>query len=255
VTRATESVAAAASVTAAGIVAEMRANANPTDVEGMARFGIRPSTEVLGGTGLTGLRAFAKRVGHDQAVADALWSSGVHEARVLAAMVAEPDGFGRRRAESWVRDLDSWDVCDGFCFVLMRRTPFAWDVAVEWSARREEFVKRAGFALMAALAVHDKAARDERFLALLPVIEREVGDRRNYVRKGVNWALRQIGKRNLALNAAAVETARRIAAGPRGTTRIGTDALRELTSEEVRERLRKRATKSGAPPPPIGKDD
>jgi len=176
----------------------------------------------------------------------------VHEARVLAAMVAEPDRFGRRRAESWVRDLDSWDICDGFCSFLMRRTPFAWDAAVEWSARSEEFVKRAGFALMAALAVHDRAATDERFLALLAVIEREAGDRRNYVRKGVNWALRQIGKRNMALNAAAIETARRIAAGPRGTTWIGTDALRELTSEEIQERLRRR-TAANAAAVPIGK--
>jgi 3-methyladenine DNA glycosylase AlkD len=140
--------------------------------------------------------------------------------------------------EAWVAQFDSWDVCDQVCSSLFDRTALAWDKAVEWAARDEEFVKRAGFVLMAALAVHDKGAPDERYVALLPLIAREAGDERNFVKKAVNWALRQIGKRNGALNAAAVAAAREIELqGSRSARWIARDALRELTSDKVRARL------------------
>ncbi len=217
---------------------ELRSYANPGGVAGKARFGIRPSTEVLGGPNLPTIRRIGKRLGRDPALAEALWTSGVHEARILATLVADPATFTRRHADRWVRSLDSWDVCDQFCSNLVARTPFADGAVRAWAARDEEFVKRAGFALIAALAVHDAAADDERFLSYLPLIEREAGDRRNFVRKAVNWALRQIGKRNASLNAAAIACARGILAnGPREARWVASDALRELTSAKVRNRF------------------
>jgi 3-methyladenine DNA glycosylase AlkD len=207
----------------------------------MARFGIRGSN-VLGGTSLPELRRMAKAAGTDHRLALALWRSGVHEARLLAAMLDDPALVTERQIESWAKDFDAWDIVDGTCASLFDRTPFAWDKAFAWSERDEEFVKRAGFVLMATLAVHDKDAPDEAFLGFLPVIAREAADRRNFVRKAVNWALRQVGKRNLALNAAAVRTAEGILAdGPRSARWVASDALRELRSDAVQERIRMRA--------------
>lgn len=219
------------------VMAELRSHADPANVEGMARFGIRPRTEVLGGPNMPGLRRMAKRIGRHEALAEGLWASGVHEARILATLVAEPASFTREDAERWVGDLDSWDVCDQLCGNLLVRTPFAYAVATEWSRRDEEFVKRAAFALVAELAVHDRTSPDAAFVPFLALIEREAGDRRNFVRKAVNWALREIGKRRASLHAAAVETAGRIAAGPRGARWVGSDALRELQGEAVPRRL------------------
>jgi 3-methyladenine DNA glycosylase AlkD len=166
----------------------------------------------------------------------------VHEARSLAALIDDPRQVTEEQMERWVADFDSWDVCDGCCGDLFDKTPFAHRKAVEWAGRDEEFVKRAGFALMAWLAVHDKKAPDEAFLAFLPVIARESGDGRNFVKKAVNWALRGIGKRNAALNAMAIQTAQEIQSmGSRPGRWIASDALRELTSDKVRERLHARA--------------
>ncbi len=218
------------------VMERLQGLANPRNVEGMARFGIS-STNTLG-ISVTVLRGIARETGRDHDLALRLWDSGVHEARILAALVDDPRAATEEQAERWARDFDSWDICDGCCMDLFRRTEFAWKKAFEWSARPEEFVKRAAFALMATLAVHDKRAPNEQFLELLPVIEREAGDERNFVRKAVNWALRQIGKRNARLNLAAVETARRIqAAGTKSGRWIAADALRELTGPAVRTRL------------------
>ena len=209
---------------------------NPANVAGMARFGIA-STNTLG-IPVPALRALAKRVGKDHQLALALWDTGIHEARSLAAMVDEPAKVSKRQMDRWASQFDSWDVCDGCCFDLFDKTPYAYEKAAAWSARPEEFVKRAGFALMAALAVHDKKAPDHRFIELLPIIRREAHDERNFVKKAVNWALRQIGKRNLALNAAAIETAERIRAdGTRAGRWVAADALRELRSDAVQARL------------------
>jgi 3-methyladenine DNA glycosylase AlkD len=218
------------------VIAEMRSLARPETLAGMARYGI--VTERALGISIYDLRPLARRIGTDHWLAAELWQTGIHEARILAAYVDDPAAVDEAQLERWVADFDSWDVCDQVCSGLFDRTAAAWTKAVEWAARDEEFVKRAAFVLMAALSVHDKRAGDARFLELLPLIEREAGDDRNFVKKAVNWALRQIGKRNAALNAAAVATARQIAAQSSRSARwIAADALRELTSEKVRSRL------------------
>jgi 3-methyladenine DNA glycosylase AlkD len=228
--------------TAAAVIRELRSKADPKQLEGMARFGI--STEgTLGGIGLPALRTMAKRIGCSHDVAAGLWASGILEARLLAGLVEDPSAVTEEQMEAWAADFDSWDVVDGTVSGLFDKTPFAWSKAVEWSSREEEFVKRAAFAMMAALAVHDKKATDGAFAGLLPIIERQAGDPRNFVRKAVNWALRQIGKRNAALNAAAIATAERIhLSGPRPAKWVASDALRELRSDAVQRRLARRAT-------------
>jgi 3-methyladenine DNA glycosylase AlkD len=216
------------------ILDELRSRADPAARAGMARFGIR-GARVLGGTSVPTLRAMAKRIGRDHQTAHALWASGIHEARLLATMVEDPAAVTDEQMERWARDFDSWDLVDGACSNLFRLTPHAWPKAAQWSGREEEFVKRAGFALMATLAVHDRAASDDRFVELLPIIEREAADPRNFVRKAVNWALRQVGRRNAVLHRAAIATCERILAGGPGPARwVASDALRELTSERVR---------------------
>ncbi|MEZ5355585.1 MAG: DNA alkylation repair protein [Bryobacteraceae bacterium] len=213
--------------TAESILAELRSLADPRNVEGMARFGIR-SGKMLG-IGVTALRKLARRIGRGQVLAEQLWKSGIHEARVLACFLAEPDRITESVAEDWVRDFDNWAVCDAACWHLFDKTPWAWKKAREWSSRDEEFVRRAGFAIMAALAMHDKQASDARLLRFLPLIRRAATDERNFVKKAVNWALRQIGKRNQSLNAAAIAEAERIARiDSRAARWIARDALREL---------------------------
>jgi 3-methyladenine DNA glycosylase AlkD len=180
----------------------------------------------------------ARETGKDHALAQRLWASGVHEARLLASMIDQPEMVTEAQLESWVRDFNSWDVCDQCCSNLFDKTKFAHEKAIDWSKREEEFVKRAGFVLMAALAVHDKKAADEDFLKFLPIVKRESTDERNFVKKAVNWALRQIGKRNLNLNKAAIQTAEEIQQIDSGSARwIAADAIRELTGEAVQKKL------------------
>ncbi|MBI0583815.1 MAG: DNA alkylation repair protein [Methanomassiliicoccus sp.] len=228
---------------------ELRSREDPAARAGMARYGIGTGT-ALGGTSIPVLRAMAKRAGKDHALAGALWATGVHEARLLATMVDDPKQVTEAQMEAWAGDFHSWDICDQCCSNLFAATPFAWPKAEEWACREEEFVKRAGFALMAVLAVHDKKAGNERFIALLPLIEEASDDDRNFVRKAVNWALRQIGKRNLELNRAAIERGESIGGrGGRAAKWIAADALRELRSEAVQARLRSKQgkTKAGLP--------
>jgi 3-methyladenine DNA glycosylase AlkD len=218
------------------VIATLRSIGDPANVAGMARFGI--DAERALGIRVTELRALARTLGHDHALAVALWRSGIHEARMLATLVDDPELVTETQMEAWVADLQSWDLCDGVCGNLFDRTPFAFAKALEWSRREEEFVKRAGFALMAWAAVHRKDLDDATFVAFLPRIEAEASDGRTYVKKAVNWALRQIGKRNRALNRRAIATARRIGRiDSRAARWIAADALRELESPAVRERL------------------
>jgi 3-methyladenine DNA glycosylase AlkD len=169
-----------------------------------------------------------------------LWESGIHEARILASMVDDPRLVTEEQVESWVVDLDSWDVCDQCCMNLFEKLPNAYSKAVEWAGREEEFVKRAGFALMACLVWHDKTATDDQFIAFFPAIQREAADDRNFVKKAVNWALRNIGKRNRDLNQAAIRVAREIGEIDSKSARwIASNALRELTGEAVEKRLNK----------------
>ncbi len=209
------------------VLAELQGLANPANVAGMARFGI-VGKRLLGITTVE-LRAVAKRIGRDHELAEALWGSGIFEARILAAFVAEPARVTRRQANSWAKDFECWADCDGLCLHLFRKAPFAHELAVAWSSRREELVKRAGFTMMATLAVHDKAASNEVFRSYLKRVEEETTDERHNVKKGVNWALRQIGKRNLILNREAIHTAKRIQKLDSKAARwIANDALREL---------------------------
>lgn len=221
---------------AAGAIAHLRSLAEPHGRASMARFGI--NTERALGLSMPILRRTARQVGRNQAVAEDLWRSGLHEARILAALVADPAACDRALLERWAEALDSWDLTDQFCINLARRTAEPYGLVERWCPRPETFVRRAGFALIACLAVHDKAAPDNRFLALLPKIEKFADDDRNFVKKAVNWALRQVGKRNTELNRAAVACAERLAARPEPSARwIGRDALRELTSDKVQRRL------------------
>lgn len=225
------------------LIARLREMANPADLQGMARYGIETSHS-LGGIATPKLQKLAKEIGKDHALAEQLWASGIREARLLACMLDDPKAVTEEQMERWVADFDSWDICDSCCGHLFDKTPFSYRKPHEWSQREEEFVKRAAFALIAYLAVHDKKASDDRFLEFLPLIEREAGDGRNYVKKAVNWALRQIGKRSLMLNEAAIQAAREIhATGSSSARWIASDALRELTSEAVQSRLHAKKAK------------
>jgi len=213
-------------LTAAQLIDYLHEMGNPVNVAGMARFGINAANTL--GVSMPQLRELAKGR-RDQQLSLELWASRIHEARILAALVGDPARVTPQQMDAWVLNFDSWDVCDQVCMNLFDKTPWAFEKAVEYAAREEEFVKRAGFALMACLAWHDKQAPDQKFLELLPVIQREAADKRNFVKKAVNWALRQIGKRNTALKQAAIETARAILSIDSPAARwVANDALREL---------------------------
>ncbi len=225
------------------LVSELRKLGNPKAVEGMARFGIKGSTML--GVSIPNLRALASKVGKDHRLALELWSRGIHETRLLASMIDEPDRVTEKQMEDWVKDFDSWDIVDQSCSNLFDKTPYAISKALEWTKRKAEYEKRAGFTLIATLAVHDKKSGDKTFLDFLPSIVREAGDERNFVKKAVNWSLRQIGKRNQRLNRAAVETAENIAKLDSKPARwIAADALRELRSEPVRRKLKAQSSKT-----------
>jgi 3-methyladenine DNA glycosylase AlkD len=221
------------------IVRTLERMGDPERRDGMARYGIDTSRAL--GISVTELRRLARGLGHDHDLAAALWASGVHEARILASLVDEPARVSQAQMDAWVADLDSWDVCDAVCGNLFDRTPFALDKAVEWSAREPEFERRAGFALIAWAAVHRKDLPDAAFGSLLPLIRERSTDDRNYVKKAVSWALRQIGKRSAGLNTNAIRTAAQIERMDAPSSRwIARDALRELRSDAVQARLRTR---------------
>ncbi|MBI3662353.1 MAG: DNA alkylation repair protein [Acidobacteria bacterium] len=218
---------------------KLKALGDPENVAGMARFGV--TAKKAYGVSTPALRKLAREIGRDQRLSLQLWATGIHDARHLAALVGDPAQVTPAQMERWARDFDSWDLVDGPCCHLFVYTPHAWKKALAWSRRKEEFVKRAGFSLMAYLAVHDKQAADNKFLRLLPTIQRASLDERHFVKKAVNWALRQIGKRSLQLNKAAIATGHAIRALDTPAARwIAADALRELTSDTVRKRLEAR---------------
>jgi 3-methyladenine DNA glycosylase AlkD len=212
------------------IVRELRGLANPGDLEGMARFGIDVRSRL--GVHVPQLRAMAKRIGKDQGLAEQLWDTGILDARTLASLIADPAAISRSTMDRWVRDLTSWDVCDACCCDLFDRTPYVWQKIPKWAADKREFVRRAAFSTLAGAAVHDKSAPDERFVEGLKLIEKYAFDDRNYVRKAVNWALRNIGKRNARLLPAAVACAERVREqGTRAARWIAADALREFRAK------------------------
>ena len=218
------------------MIAALKGMGNPTHLAGMARFGI--NTEHALGISVTELRAYARTLGRDHDLAAALWRSGIHEARILASMVDDPALVTKAQMEDWVAAFNSWDLCDQTSGNLFDRTPFAFAKALEWSGREEEFTKRAGFALMAWAVVHQKDVPDGEFEAFLVPIRAQATDDRTYVKKAVNWALRQIGKRSRGLHRKAIATAREIQRiDARSARWIAADALRELESPAVRARL------------------
>ena len=214
-------------------------------VASLPRYGI--VTPRAFGVTVGALRSVAKQIGTDHALAAALWKSGWNDARMLATMVGDPARLTVRQMNAWAADFDSWGICDSACFVLFDRSPLAWEQARAWARSPREFVKRAGFALMASLAGHDKTAADARFVAFLPLIEKGAADERNFVKKGVSWALRRIGHRSRALHAASVALAGRLAASDMAACRwVGKDALRDLERPMVKARVARK--ERGAPP-------
>ena len=221
------------------VLAKIEDLADPKAVEGMAKYGI--TAKCVYGVSIPKLRNMAKEIGKDQTLSLKLWDQESRETRILAAMVGESEKVSTKQMDMWVVDFDSWEVCDQAVMNLFEKTTFAYTMAFEWYKREEEFVRRAGFVLMARLAVSDKNAGDEQFTQFFPCIKQKSLDERNYVKKAVNWALRQIGKRNLNLNARAVILGEEIGLLDSKSARwIAADALRELKSEAVIKRLRQK---------------
>ena len=218
------------------ILKKLKSLSNEKNKEGMARFGI--NTQKAFGISVAELRKLAAQIGKKHNLALKLWDTGYHEARILASMIDEPGLVSEKQMEAWVKDFNSWDLCDQCCMNLFSHSKLAYKKAIEWSSKDKEFVKRAGFALMASMASKSKKAKDFAFIRLLPIIKRESRDERNFVKKAVNWALRQIGKRNLNLNRKAIKTAEEIMQLDSTSAKwIATDAIRELESEDVLKRL------------------
>ncbi len=218
------------------ILKRLDAMADRSRLSGMARYGIR--VEKALGIAIPELRKLGRETGTNHDLAIRLWETEIHEARILASMIDDPTKVTEAQMEAWVHDFDSWDLCDQVCGNLFDRTRYAFRKASEWTGRQDEFIKRAGFATIAWAAVHRKDVEDEQFAVFLPIIRAESTDDRNFVKKAVNWALRQIGKRSRELHVKAVECAEQIQRiDSRSARWIGSDALRELTSDAVRERL------------------
>jgi len=230
-------------MTAREIIKKLEARENPVNIAGMKRFGI--VTKKALGISAPVLKELAKEIKKQakdrHALALELWETGIHEARAIAYLIDDPKQVTEEQMQSWVKDFDNWAICDGTCGHLFCKSEFAYQKAFEWSAGEKEFIKRAGIVLMAWLAVHDKKADDAQIAQFLPILESKADDERNFVKKAVNWSLRQIGKRNLNLHRLAIETAERIKAQNTKSARwIAADALRELTDEKTVERLRKK---------------
>jgi 3-methyladenine DNA glycosylase AlkD len=221
------------------ILKELESQGNPDAAAGMARFGITPKKTY--GVSLPSLRKMAKTIGKDHKLAQELWQSEIREAMIVGTMIDDPEMVTEDQMEKWVLDLDYWEICDQCIMNLFSWTGHAYSKAEEWSAREEEFVKRAGFVIMARLTIIHKKEPDKYFEYFLPLIEREATDDRNNVRKAVNWALRQIGKKNIHLNKKAIAYAKKIQKKDSKAAKwIANDALRELTGEKVQERLKKK---------------
>lgn len=227
------------------VLQTLRQLSHPENIAGMARFGITTTNNL--GISIVTLRKYAKKIGTDHALARRLWDSGVHDARLLATMVDDPTFVTKQQMDYWASQFDSWAVCDQCCNNLFYKTPYAYEKARQWCTKEKEYVKRAGFTLIAVLAVHDKDASDDQFRSFFPFIRQEATDKRNYVKKAINWALRQIGKRNTALNKKALTLAYDLKQTDSPVARwIATDAIRELTSEKTQQSLiikKKRITK------------
>ena len=224
------------------IISDLKKLKNLSNIEGMARFGINPNSAL--GISIPHLRKTAREIGKNHKLALDLWKSGIHEVRILATMIDEPEKVTKSQMDKWVKDFNSWDLCDQCCNNLFGKTPFAIEKSFKWADKKEEFVRRAGFVLMAVLSVHNNEMNDEQFIAYFSIIERYSGDERNFVKKAINWALRQIGKRNINLNKEATSVCNRLLeSNSKSAKWIANDALRELTSEKVLVRLKSKKEK------------
>ncbi|PWB38619.1 MAG: DNA alkylation repair protein [Parcubacteria group bacterium] len=224
-------------MTTAQVIAHLKRYRQPKTVQGMMAFGIKAKKPW--GVKIPILRQLARQIGQDHGLALSLWRTEIHEARILAGMIAEPHKITSQQMDSWTQDFDSWDVCDQVCLNLYRRTPRAFQKVKKWSKDRREYVRRAGFALIACLAIGDKFSPNTKFIQFFPIIKKYSTDERNFVRKAVNWALRQVGKRNKKLNVLAIKSARDISRSHSKSARwIAADALRELQSKAVQKRLK-----------------
>jgi 3-methyladenine DNA glycosylase AlkD len=216
-------------------IAWLRSHATKATRDGMARYNV-PSDKAFG-VSMKNIQVLARQLGRDHALAAALWETGWYEARMLTAYVDEPERVTSAQMDRWSRQFDNWAICDTLAFALWDRTPHAWTKVEQWAGRREEFIKRTAFALLWSLSVHDAEATDKQFIRGLALIEQAATDDRNFVMKAVNMALRAIGKRNAALNAAAAKTATRLAASSNASANwVGKHALREITSASVKRR-------------------
>jgi len=221
------------------VLDKLQSKAQPEQLKGMAKYGM--AVEQRLGVSVPDMRKLAKEIGKDHKLALDLWRTGIAEARIVAGMVGDPAKLTEEQMEEWVKGINSWDVCDQVCDNLFEKNQLAWKKIVDWSEREEEFVKRTAFSLIACLAWHDKKASDEKFIELLPIIIREATDERNFVKKAVNWALRNIGKRNIKLNEAAINAAKEIQRLDSKAARwIAADAIRELKSDAVQKRLKRK---------------
>ncbi len=220
------------------VLDKLQSKAQPEQLKGMAKYGM--TVEQRLGVSVPDMRKLAKEIGRDHKLALDLWRTGIAEARIVAAMVGDPAKLTEEQMEDWVKGINSWDVCDQVCMNLFEKNQLAWKKIVDWSEREEEFVKRTAFSLIACLAWHDKQASDEKFIELLPVVIRGATDERNFAKKAVNWALRNIGKRNLNLNEAAIDAAKEIKRLDSKAARwVAADAIRELESDAIQSRLRR----------------
>jgi 3-methyladenine DNA glycosylase AlkD len=220
------------------VLDKLRSKAQPEQLKGMAKYGMKVEQRL--GVSVPDMRKLAKEIGRDHKLALDLWRTGIAEAKIMAAMVGDPAKLTEEQMEDWVKGINSWDVCDQVCMNLFEKNQLAWKKIVDWSEREEEFIKRTAFSLIAYLAWHDKKASDEKFIELFPVIIRGATDERNFVKKAVNWALRNIGKRNLNLNEAAINAAKEIQRLDSKAARwIASDAIRELKSDAAQSRLRR----------------
>lgn len=219
-------------------IAELKKHGNQKNRDGMARYGI--NVDKAFGVNVPVMRALAKKIGKNHELALKLWASGYHEARHVASMIADPKQVTKSLMNKLVKDFNSWDMCDGTCSNLFRKTPFAYEKIFEWSERKEEYVRRAGFSLLAYVAVHDKKRDDKDFLQFFPLIRKHSTDERNFVKKAVNWSLRQIGKRSIYLNKEALKLAEEIKKIDSKSARwIAADAIRELTDPKILGRIKR----------------
>ena len=218
------------------VIKKLKLFSRSENVKGMARFGINPKNTY--GIPIPVLRKLAKEIGKNHKLAKELWESGIHEARILASIIDEPQKVTEKQMEKWVKDFDSWDVCDQVCFNLFDNTEFSYKKIFEWSRRKQEFVKRTAFALIACLAFHNKKMTDKEFEQFFSIIKKESIDDRNFVKKAVNWAIRQIGKRNMSLNKKAIKLAKEIQKiDSKSAKWIAADAIKELNSDKIQKRI------------------